>query len=301
MGIIEKGTDIAKILRPIAKSLGIDVDKLPAEAQDLLLGRATRMLQEEQADRASFKAELKRLSDADLMVFVPDVYQKDIYQIDYERLKENGIKLISFDIDDTIGDVLIHNIKARVPGMKVTMSKEARELFQRLKSMGFKVTLLTNAQAKIAVDTCNDLNADGYIARAEKPETKNFEAMMERFEITDPAQMAHVGNSITQDVRGGNLAGVTTCLVRRAGNAMKIWKAAMKMLGLKTKGHQVRKRLLERDLWRKHHQYIKGDQYYQLGELPRYRRTSVHEPKEDIAEAAASDLISKIHVDKDKD
>ncbi len=211
MGIIKKGMNIAK-------SLGVDVDKLPEDAKDFLIGKVDRKLREEQADREAFETELKGFSDADLMVFVPDVYQEDIYQIDYAKLKENGIKLISFDIDDTIGDVLVHNIEARVPGMKVTMSQKARDLFQRLKSMGFTVTLLTNAQATIAVDTCNDLNADGYIARAEKPETKNFETMMERFGITDPKQMAHVGNSITQDVRGGNLAGVTTCLVRRAGN-----------------------------------------------------------------------------------
>lgn len=292
MGIIKKNTDIAK-------SLGVDVDKLPPEAREFLVDRANRIMQEEQSDRETFEAELKGFSDAELMVFVPDVYQKNIYRIDYGKLKENGIKLISFDIDDTIGDVLIHHIKAGLPGTKVTMSKDAQELFARLKSMGFIVTLLTNAKAEIAVDTCDSLLADGYIARAKKPDTKNFEAMMERFGITDPKQVAHVGNSIAQDVRGGNQAGVTTCLVRRAGNSMKVGNALMKLVGVKTKGHQIRKRLLERDLWRKHHADAKGDQYYQLGELPKYRvkRTFT---QENIAEAAAADLISKINADKDQ-
>lgn len=35
-------------------------------------------------------------------IYVPDIYQKSIYSIDYKQLKEAGIKLISFDIDDTI-------------------------------------------------------------------------------------------------------------------------------------------------------------------------------------------------------
>ena len=51
------------------------------------------------------------------------------------------------------------------------MPKDARNLFQDLKSMGFTVTLLTNTTATIAEDVCEDLQADGYIARADKPET----------------------------------------------------------------------------------------------------------------------------------
>lgn len=97
MGIIKKGTDIAK-------NLGVDVDQLPAEARDFLLDVADRKLQEELSDREAFATELEGLSDDDLMIFVPDVYQKNIYKIDYRRLKEKGIKLISFDIDDTITD-----------------------------------------------------------------------------------------------------------------------------------------------------------------------------------------------------
>ncbi len=48
--------------------------------------------------------ELAALSDEQLQLYIPDVYQKDIYQIDYQRLWDQGIRLISFDIDDTIQD-----------------------------------------------------------------------------------------------------------------------------------------------------------------------------------------------------
>ena len=43
------------------------------------------------------------LSPESLPLFVPDVYQKSILDIDYSHLKEKGIEVISFDIDDTIG------------------------------------------------------------------------------------------------------------------------------------------------------------------------------------------------------
>ena len=232
--------------------------------------RGCALVEDEKAERRAFAEELERMSDDELRRFVPDVYQKNIYKIDYRRFKERGIRLISFDIDDTINDVLFNNLQARLPGGKLTMSADARNLFRELKEMGFTVTLLTNAHTKIAQDTCEDLQADGYIARADKPDTRNFQQMMERYGA-EPSQTAHVGNSMRQDIAGGNLAGVTTCLVRRAGVSMKAGKFFLKTAGLKTKGHLVRKRLLERDLWRKHHNCSKGDQYYQLGEMPDYR------------------------------
>ena len=37
-----------------------------------------------------------------IKTYVPDVFQKSIFNIDYDKLKAAGIKLISFDIDDTI-------------------------------------------------------------------------------------------------------------------------------------------------------------------------------------------------------
>ena len=288
MGIIKKGANLM---------WGLGMNELPKEMSDYL----NRMLLEEQEDREAFAAELEGFSEADLMAFVPDVYQKSIYKIDYGKLKEKGIVLISFDIDDTISDSIWNKARGALPGVKVTMPKDAKNLFRDLKSMDFTVTLLTNTTAAIAEDVCEDLQADGYIARADKPETRNFERMMEIYHV-EPTQMAHVGNNIRQDVAGGNRAGVTTCLVRRAGFSLKIFNAALKKLGIQTKGHLVRTKLLEYGLWRKHHKEIKGDQYYQLGELPKYqtKQASFPSAQKNDMETAAADLIQQVAADQDK-
>ena len=74
------------------------------------------------------------------------------------------------------------------------------------------------------------------------------------------------------DIYGGNSFGITTCLVRSNGYSMKIVKFVGKRIGLPTKGKLIRNKLLERGLWRKHHLNQKADQYYQLGEIPKYRQ-----------------------------
>ena len=35
-------------------------------------------------------------------IFIPDIYQKSIYDINYNKLKKAGIKCILFDLDNNI-------------------------------------------------------------------------------------------------------------------------------------------------------------------------------------------------------
>lgn len=242
-----------------------DVEKLAKKYLNDLAQRGSEKWQEEQSAIDSFKEALDDMSENDLRIYVPNVYQKSIYDIDYEKLKTSGIKLLSFDIDDTIDDVLLNNIKARVSIVEFTMPKKAIELFQNLKDMGFIVTLMTNAIPEIAEGTHRVLGTDNYIAKAEKPETDSFEVMLSRYGL-EKSQMAHIGNSMRDDIVGGNKAGVTTCLVRRAGTSMKVKKQLAKMIGFSTKGHLIREKLRKYGIWHKHHMQQHNDQYYQFGE-----------------------------------
>lgn len=63
-----------------------------------------------------------------------------------------------------------------------------------------------------------------------------------------------------------------TCMVRNTG-WLENWKEDCKQMIGKNEGHALRKALKARNIWRKHHKEVKGDQYYQLGEIPAYDDT----------------------------
>lgn len=199
----------------------------------------------------------KTMSDEYLRkTYVPDVYQKSIFSIDYTQLKNAGIKLISFDIDGTIAPITQHSPEIAV----VT-------LFEKLKFMGFEIFLLSNANDNRVKRFAKKLKVDG-VARAEKPYISGFEAIQNMYkekcdiEIA-PEQIAHVGNHIIKDVGFGNTFGVTTCLVRNIG---KIVHPKSMLNPKKSERQKLREVLLKRGIWRKHHLNAPDDQYYQLEE-----------------------------------
>lgn len=198
----------------------------------------------------------KKMSDEELRrTFVPDVYQKDIYLIDYSKLKAAGVKLITFDIDATLG----------LPGM-FKASSEAKNLFAKLLEMGFQVGIFSNAPKARVCEVQKELGAFAYLGHGGKPHTFGFDFFIEEYvsrnfgpELTHK-QIAHVGNDITKDVQAGNKAGVITCLVRNFGGSFGLTRI------LYPEAHYVTEMLKKKNIWRKHHEKMLNDQYYQLGE-----------------------------------
>lgn len=140
--------------------------------------------------------------------YVPDVYQKDIYSIDYDLLKINGINTLSFDIDETIA-----GNKEQKP------DKTVITLFENLKQKGFKIILLTNANYDRAKIFIKDLNLP-CIYNAKKPLMNNFNKILNINKIK-PNQMIHIGNNQFDDVAGGNSTGIFTCLIENKSGTKK--------------------------------------------------------------------------------
>lgn len=132
--------------------------------------------------------------------FYPGEYLDSAYEIDYERLYEQGYRGIIFDIDNTL-------VRHGEPA-----DERACALFARLKGLGYRCMLLSNNKEP-RVKMFNDAVGVSYIYKAGKPKTANYRRAMAEMG-TDEKNTIFVGDQIFTDIYGANRAGIRTFLVK---------------------------------------------------------------------------------------
>lgn len=131
--------------------------------------------------------------------FYPGAIAPSTYDIDFEKLYEEGYRGILFDIDNTLVE---HGADA---------SKEAIELFERLKKIGFQLCLISNNKQPRVERFNKDVNVN-YIYDAHKPSRKNYLKAVELMNTTIDTTV-FVGDQLFTDVFGANRVGMRTFLV----------------------------------------------------------------------------------------
>ena len=132
--------------------------------------------------------------------FFPDDYVKSTYVIPFEKLYEEGICGVIFDIDNTL---VPHGAPA---------DKRAEELFARLKRIGISSCLLSNNQEPRVKMFNKNINTN-YIFNAHKPSVKNYEKAM-KIMGTDKSSTLFVGDQLFTDVWGAKRTGIRNILVQ---------------------------------------------------------------------------------------
>lgn len=133
-------------------------------------------------------------------IFLPDKYYKNIYEINYRQLKQDGIKCLLFDLDNTL-----------VPPHINKPTKKIRDLFDNLKELDFKVIIMSNSGKKRLTPFKNELIVD-CSASSMKPLKNKFLKVLKEFKL-DVSETAIIGDQLLTDIFGGNRAGITTILV----------------------------------------------------------------------------------------
>ena len=171
-------------------------------------------------------------------IYVPDIYQENIYKIDYEMLLSRGIKCLIFDLDNTLV-----TIKERVP------RKENKELFDELKKKGFKIVLASNSINARVKPFASNLKID-HIYSTKKPHIDKINEYIinSKFGLDE---IAMIGDSMIDDVVCGNTIGITTILLDQIG------KAEFPIARLKRiKEKKIQKKLRDKDLFTKGRYYV---------------------------------------------
>ena len=132
--------------------------------------------------------------------FFPDEYLDSAYEIDYERLYEEGYRGLIYDIDNTL---VPHGAPA---------DERAIALFERLRRIGFGYCLLSNNQIDRVAPFADEIQA-GYIENAHKPSVKNYRKAMELLG-TDTGNTIFIGDQLFPDVYGAKRTGIRNILVK---------------------------------------------------------------------------------------
>lgn len=132
--------------------------------------------------------------------FFPDVYQKSIYTINYQKLKENGIKCLLFDLDNTC-----------IPYIDKNPTQKLKKHFDKLQDLGFKIIIFSNSSKERLKPFKNELNID-CCPKAKKPKKTKFLKVLKTYNY-DLSEVAIIGDQLMTDVYGGNKVGIMTILV----------------------------------------------------------------------------------------
>ncbi len=135
-----------------------------------------------------------------LQEFYPDHEADDAYGIAYESLYEAGYRGIIFDIDNTL---VPHGAPA---------DQRARELFRRLRQIGFQTVLLSNNKEP-RVKPFGDAVGSPYVYKAGKPGREGYRKAMELMG-SHTGNTLFVGDQLFTDVWGARRAGIVTYLVK---------------------------------------------------------------------------------------
>lgn len=132
--------------------------------------------------------------------FIPDVYCRDIYELDAAALRSRGIRALICDIDNTL-----------VPYEEAEPTPAVLRWLKELEQAGIRVSFVSNNDA----DRVERFNAPlGFFATSKsgKPFGRCLRAAMAAMEST-PADTAMLGDQIFTDVLAGRLAGMRCLLV----------------------------------------------------------------------------------------
>jgi len=146
-------------------------------------------------------------------MFKPDIYVETIHDIDYESLQEKGIKLLAFDLDNTLD---------KPDDLTKVIDKEVENTLDNIESMGFDILIISNNTLRNRVSSFANLRNYKYIEGARKPFQKKYKNH-EHLKGYKKHEIAFIGDKVVTDVVGGNIFGSTTILVDPLHPLPKKW------------------------------------------------------------------------------
>lgn len=136
-------------------------------------------------------------------IFRPNMYKRSIFDINYSKLKDLGIKCLIFDLDNTLG--LIDNKKCPM---------KTKKLIQKLQD-DFLILIISNNTKRRVSPYLKDLRIGG-ISYGLKPSTIGLRRIKRKYNLKKK-EMVMIGDQIVTDILAGNRFKIMTILVDPLG------------------------------------------------------------------------------------
>lgn len=136
-------------------------------------------------------------------LFRPNMYKKNIFEVDYNKLKKQGITCLIFDLDNTLG--LIEHEKCPL---------KTKKLLKELQK-DFLILISSNNTKKRIAPYLKDLGIGG-VAFSLKPSTKGLRKIKKHYNL-NKKEMVMIGDQIVTDILSGNRYKIMTILVDPLG------------------------------------------------------------------------------------
>jgi uncharacterized protein len=140
---------------------------------------------------------------------IPHAYHASIFEIPYKKLKEQGIKSLFFDLDNTI-----------IAYDDEILTQKHIDLLNDLKK-DFQIVVISNTNYKRVKKALTHLDVP-YIWYAKKPLKFGFKKAMRMVDSTKDETIV-IGDQLMTDIFGGSRFGIKSILIRSVKRKSDRW------------------------------------------------------------------------------
>ena len=145
--------------------------------------------------------------------FIPTIYKETVFDVDYTKLYESGIRLILTDLDNTLVSYKDDFVNDKLVAWLRTREQE-----------GFEVMIISNNSSQKRVKDFADKLGIPYVAKAMKPLKGGFKKVLKLASRKyTPNEIVALGDQLMTDVFAANRMDYTSVLVKAIDRKTEKW------------------------------------------------------------------------------
>ena len=145
--------------------------------------------------------------------FIPTIYKETVFDVDYIKLYEKGVRLILTDLDNTLVSYKDDEVNEKLLNWLAQRKKE-----------GFEIMIISNNSSETRVKEFAAKLDIQYLSRAMKPLKCGFKKVLKKATRTySPSEIVAIGDQLMTDVFAANRMNYTSILVKAIDRKTEKW------------------------------------------------------------------------------